>query len=294
MAGEDARRVDRRPARVAGDAVLVPDPPTVRPGVGEDAGVRLELADEGDRRRPVVVGAVVDLPRRPHAAVVAVAAVGPVEPDLGDRAVVRQQFGELVAVVGQVGGRAVVGRGPVPRREVDAEAHALSVAGVADLADDVAGAVLPRAGLDAAVGVLARPEAEPVVVLARQHDAGQAAGLGGGDDLVGRKIGRRERGRRLVAVPPLLVGERVDREVDEGVRPAVVPGQLAGRRRRPVRGRRRVGCGGDGHDGHRSGGGGGQFARWTGHEAIPLRTWSRSRLLAVTYFVLGQPGSALR
>ena len=71
---------------------------------------------------PVVVGRAVDAPRLAGPAVVAVAAVGAVEPDLEDRAVVGEQLAELVAVVRRcTPGRAVVRVVAVPGREVDAE-----------------------------------------------------------------------------------------------------------------------------------------------------------------------------
>ncbi len=88
----------RRPARVARDAALVAHPAHVRAHVAEDHRVRLQLADQIPGLRPIVVGALVDGAFLARAAVVAVAAVGAIVPDLEDRAVIRQQFGKLRAV----------------------------------------------------------------------------------------------------------------------------------------------------------------------------------------------------
>ena len=100
--------IDSGPVRIAGDAALVADPADVGSGVGEDHRVRLQLAHESPDARPVVL---LLLAVRPFA-------VGAVEPDLVDRAVARQQLGELVAVEVVVARRVAVRRvrcGPTAR-----------------------------------------------------------------------------------------------------------------------------------------------------------------------------------
>ena len=69
------------------------------PAVAEHHGHGLQLADDLPGVRPVVVGPPVDPSRFAGAAVEAVAAIGAVEPDLADVAVVGQQLAKLIAVV---------------------------------------------------------------------------------------------------------------------------------------------------------------------------------------------------
>ena len=80
---------------------------------------------------PIVIGLAVDAPGFPRAAVIAVAAVGAVEPDFGDGAIVCEQFGQLIAVISDVGRGSVKGGIAVPRRKVDAEFQSLFAAGAA-------------------------------------------------------------------------------------------------------------------------------------------------------------------
>ena len=65
-------------------------------------------------------------------------------------------------------------------------------------------------------------------MFARQHDAPQPGLLDGADDLLGVEIGRVEDLLRLIAVAPFAIGERVDREVEEGIAFQLVPGELSG------------------------------------------------------------------
>jgi hypothetical protein len=132
---------------------------------------------------------VVDLPRLAGAAVVAVAAVGAVEPDGEQFAVLGEQFAQLVAVIGEVLRAAVILVMAIPGREVDAEADAVPLAGVADFADDVAFAAFPGAVLDRVFGELGRPEAESVVMFGGEDEALHAGLLGDTDDLVGVEVG---------------------------------------------------------------------------------------------------------
>src|SRR5258705_12788358 len=71
-----------RPARLAGDSVLVPHPANIRAGVAEQYGVGMQIAPDLPRVRPVVVDAVVDLAPLVRTAVVAITAVRAVEEDL--------------------------------------------------------------------------------------------------------------------------------------------------------------------------------------------------------------------
>ena len=107
-------------------------------------------------------------------------------------------------------------------------------AGVGDLLHNVAFAVLPRAVLHGVLRVFARPEAEAVVVLAGEDDAAQARVVNRADDLLGVEIGRVEYRFLFVAVAPFTIGERVHREMDEGVALQLVPRQLPRRRDRAV------------------------------------------------------------
>ncbi len=99
-------RIHAGPVGFTRDAFLVPDPPDVRPGIGKDHRFRLERT-----HGPMDPGPVIHL-----ALAVGTLAVGTVEPDLGNRSVLGQQFGELAYVEVVVPGRIAVRRlMPVPR-----------------------------------------------------------------------------------------------------------------------------------------------------------------------------------
>src|SRR5258705_3246416 len=110
-----------RPARPAGDAVLVPAPANIRPGVAEQYGVWLQIAHELPRVRPVVISAVVDLAPLVRAAVVAVTAVRAVEEDLEYRPVVGEQLAQLITAVNEGFATAIGCVIAIPRREIDTE-----------------------------------------------------------------------------------------------------------------------------------------------------------------------------
>ncbi len=112
------------------------------------------------------------------------------------------------------------------------------MAGLGDLFHHVALAVLPGAVLDRVLGIFAGPEAEAVVMLAGEHDAPQPGSLDRADDLVGVEIGGVEDLLRLIAVAPFAIGERIDREVEEGVAFYLMPGELPGGWNRAKGGRR--------------------------------------------------------
>ena len=89
-------------------------------------------------------------------------------------------------------------------------------------------------------------------MLAGEHHAPQPGLLDRADDLVGVEIGGVEDLFRLIAVAPFTIGERIDREVEEGVSLQLVPGQLPGGRNRAIGGRR-LGRGKQGKAGAESG-----------------------------------------
>ena len=210
---------DDAPLGLPAVAGLGPDPADVGPHDGDD-GLRLELADELVVGRPVV-----DL-----LLAVGAFAVGPVEPDLVDRAVVGQQLAELAAEVLVVAGRiAVALLVAVPGREIDPEAHPGFAAGRGDFAHDVALPVPPGAALDGVVGQGRRPEAEPVVVLGRDDERLHPGVLDHPDPLPGVEGGRVEELGILRPLAPFAVGEGVHPEMGEGDELAGLPGRLARR-----------------------------------------------------------------
>src|SRR5437667_1375615 len=221
--------VRRGPARLAGDPVIVPDPANIRAGVAEEHGSGLQVAHDLPRVRPIVVGAVVDLAPFVDAAVVAVATVRTVEEDLENRAIAGQQLAELIAVVDEVLGTSVILVIAIPRREIDAESHALAGARLGYLLHDVA---TERTVLDRMLGVPRRPQTKAVMVLAGEDQSLHPAALGGAHDLVCVKIGGIEHRRRLVPVAPLAIRERVHGEMQETVELELVPGELTGSRER--------------------------------------------------------------
>src|SRR5258705_12411862 len=210
-----------RPARPAGDAVLVPAPANIRPGVAEQYGVWLQIAHELPRVRRVVIGAVVDLAPLVRAAVVAVTAVRAVEEDLEYRPIVGQQLAQLIAIVNEVFGTAIGFVIAIPRRQIDTEFQSSSRTRLRDLLHYIAP---KRAVLDRMLGVARRPEAEAVVVLAGEDQPLHPAVLRGTDDLVGVKIGGIEDVVLRVAVAPLVVGKGVDGEMQKTVKLELVPG----------------------------------------------------------------------
>src|SRR6185436_19561894 len=180
--------VGRGPTGLARGAALVADPAHVGAGVAEDDRVRLKLADQRERRRPVVVALAVDPARFARPAVEAVAAVGAVQEDLADLAIAREQLAKLIAEVGDVLGPAIVGAVAVPRREVDAEAKSAPAAGVRELLHHVAAPRAPGAVLHGVLGELRRPQPEAVVMFGGQDQALHAAFLRGAHDLIGVEV----------------------------------------------------------------------------------------------------------
>ena len=223
----EAGKADRIPRRLERDPLLVADPADIGPGVAEHHGVGLQVADQLPGVLPVVVGRAVDPAALARAAVETVAAVGAVEPHLEERSVLRQQLAQLLPVVLDVRRTSVLGMVAIPRRQVDAELQSHLAARAREVADDVSAAVLPGTALDRVIGKTARPEREPVMML-RGEDQPLHPGIARHRRPLPRIERRRiEGGLRFVAVAPLLVGERVDREVDEAVELELVPGELA-------------------------------------------------------------------
>ncbi len=220
-------QVQRGPAGIAGDARFVAHPAHFRPHVAEHDGVGLQLPHQGPGLLPAVVSLAIDFPSLARAAIVAVAAVGPVEPDLVDRAVLREQLAQLVAEVGHVFRPAVVLVVAVPGRKVDAELQAVPPAGVGNLAHHVPLTALPGAVLDRVLRVLRRPQAEAVVMLGREDQPLHACLLRRAHNLVGVERAGIEDRFRLIAVAPFLVGEGIHREVQKAIELQILPRPLS-------------------------------------------------------------------
>jgi hypothetical protein len=119
IAGAEFSGVQRLPARFTGNALFVAHPANIRTAVAEHARIRLEFADKLPSHRPVVAGLAINRARFPGAAIATITAVGAVEPDLADRAVMSQQLRELLTIIGKVGRLAVIRAVAVPGREMD-------------------------------------------------------------------------------------------------------------------------------------------------------------------------------
>ena len=206
---------------------FVADPAAVRPDVAEDAGRGLELAHQAPGGGPVVIGEAVDVAFFAGAAVVAVAAVGAVEPDLEEGSVTGEQLAELAVVDRQVGRRAVGRAVAVPGRAVEPEAETVLLGGVGILAHEIAFAAAPGRPRDIVFGGPGGPEAETVVMFGHQDDAVHAAALERRHDLSGVESGRIEKRGLFAAVAPLAVGVGVQAVVDQRENLRLVPAQLA-------------------------------------------------------------------
>src|SRR5204863_2577215 len=129
--------IRRRPAGLTRNAPLIAHPTDVRTCIAEEYAVGLELTYELPRRRPVVVGAVVDFPSLVRPAVITVAAIRAIEEDLENRTIARAQLAQLIAVVHEILGPPVILVVTVPRRQINAESQPRSRAGCGDLLHDV-------------------------------------------------------------------------------------------------------------------------------------------------------------
>ena len=226
--------VNGMPARVAGDAMLVAYPAHIGSGITKDAGVWLQFTHQRKGFVPLVVGGVVDGAFFVAAPIIAIAPIGAIKPHLKQWAIIAEQFTQLIAVVGQVGWRAVVGVVAVPGRQVDAEFEPGGCAGLGELGNHVSLPVPPRTIFDRMRGVLRWPQTKAVVVLGGEDEPLHAAAAGGVDDLGGTEIARVEDIRGFVAQPPFAVAKGVDGEVQEPIKLMGVPGLLARRRHRAM------------------------------------------------------------
>src|SRR5438105_12656142 len=222
--------IRRRPAGLTRHAPLVSNPTDVRTSIAKEYAVGLEVAHELPRRRPVVIRAIVEFPSLVRAAIVTVAAVRAVEEDLENRTVAREQLAQLIAVVDEILRPPVILVVTIPRRQIDAEFETRSRAGFGDFFDDVPPPAAPGTVLDRVLGVLRRPEAEAIVVLAGENQALHPAVFRSRDDLVGIEVRGIENRRRFIAIAPLAVRECVHGEMEEAVELHFVPAELSRRR----------------------------------------------------------------
>src|ERR1035441_4700185 len=161
-----AHRIAGGPAGISSDAAFISNPAHVGPYVAKDTSAGLELSYQGPGVGPVVVGALVDGAFIAGAAVHPLAAIGAVVPDLKNRAVAGQQFGELAAIDVDVWRRPVVGVIAVPRRNVDAERQFAPRRRRRKIAHHVAFRSPPGAVADGMIGGPGGPQTEAVVMLA--------------------------------------------------------------------------------------------------------------------------------
>ena len=239
MAGVEAGQRDGVPRRLERDPFFIAHPAHVGPCIAEHDGAWLQLANQLPRVLPVVVRRTVDPAALARPSVVAIPAVGAVEPHLEERPVLGEQLAQLAAVIVDVGRASVVGVVAIPGREIDAELEPELAARARQVADDIAPAVLPRAAFDRVRGEAARPQREAVVVLGSEDQSLHAGVSRDRGPLARVERGRIEGRLGLVTVAPLLVGEGIHREVDEAVELALVPGELPRCRDRVKRRRRR-------------------------------------------------------
>ena len=205
-----------RPFVGSNGACLVATPAHVRAAHGDN---RL-----GCQRADRVVDAlpVIDL----HLAVGTLAARA-VQPHREDGSVVGEQLDELVDIKVVVGLALAIRRlRHVPGRQIHAELQAVTRRRVRYLTHEVALATLPRGGGHGVPGVGRRPQAEPVMVLAREDHAGHASAHECAHPLIDIDVSRVEQCGILVALAPLAVRHRVHAEVDERVHLHLLPLEL--------------------------------------------------------------------
>ena len=147
----------------------------------------------------------------------------------------------MTAVELDVFGLAESGLISIPRREIDAELHAVTGSGLGDFFDDVAFTFAIGTAGNGVIGRFGRPEAEAIVMFAGEYDALAARGVQGFADGIGIEVGRVEDGGIFIAVAPLAIGKSVDGEVQEIVVLEGAPGQLASGRKSSIRGEWRSG-----------------------------------------------------
>src|ERR1035437_5118911 len=220
------RGIDRAPVGITRRPTLVSDPPDVGTRIREHQRTRLQPANRAVNTIPVVY---LLLSVRPFS-------VRAVEEQLDDRPVLRQQLGQLrdvvVVVAPAVAVRAFV---TVPRREVQPRSQPLGAHRIHELAHHVAVPVAPRTVLHRVFRVLARPQAEAVVMLRGEDHVLESAGLRGARPLPRVEANRIERAWILLAVAPLAIGEGVHPEMGEQTEFRALPPELRSRRHGKVR-----------------------------------------------------------
>ena len=214
------------PARIAGYAAFVAHPADVRTHVAEDHRVGLQLAHQLPGARPVVVSVLVDEPLLARAAIKTVAAVGAVVPHLEDGTVAGEQFAKLPPVDFDVLRATVVSAVAVPRRKVDAESDAVAPGGFRDIAHHVAVAAAPRARTNRVFRGGGGPQAETVMMLGGEDDAFHAGLRQRFHDRVRVESRGGEKVWILVAVAPLLAGERIHGEMQKRGGFELMPAEL--------------------------------------------------------------------
>src|ERR1051325_10212901 len=115
-AGIAATGIQCGPARIARDAVLISNPADIGASIAEYDGFGHQLADNLKSVGPMIVDAVINLPFFSRATVETVAAVCAVEPDTENVAVIGEQFAQLIAVIGEVFGPAIIFMIAIPGR----------------------------------------------------------------------------------------------------------------------------------------------------------------------------------
>ena len=211
--------VEGSPVGSGGIAPFVAYPSQVGVPGAEDNGIGLEFVDYGAEACPVVLLVFFG--------VIAVA-VGPIEPHFKNRAVVAEQFAELVFEIGVIGGiifsveRVVA----VPGGDIDAHFEAVFAAGVGQVAQQVAFTLFPGAGSHVVGRIGGGPEAEPIVVFDGEDDPFHTRRFGDAGPLSAIELGRVEQGGVFGPFSPFQVGKRIDAKMDKGVVFHIVPGPL--------------------------------------------------------------------
>ena len=172
IAGIDFLDAQESPVRRVGKPFLVAHPPTAGTAIREDNRVGLQTVNNAPCVWIVVIGAAVNLAFLACAAIPAVTAVCTVKPYLKHFAILGHQFLQLVIVIGDILGRAIACLMAIPWREIHAKLDAIFFAGVRQLLDHVA--LEGRIG-HAVIGIFCGPQAEAVMVFAREDHAFHAA-----------------------------------------------------------------------------------------------------------------------
>lgn len=159
--------------------------------------------------------------------------VGAVKPHLGNITVPGQQFGNLCHEHVVILRGTVAGRVAIPRRNIESQFHAVFVARLAKHLHDIALAVFPTRRRHRMRGRLRGPQAEPVVMLCRQHHQLESGILQRTDPLIGIEFARIEHIGILGPVTPFLTCPGIDRKVDECGQLPALPLQLGRSRNQP-------------------------------------------------------------